>query len=337
MNLDDFKEKSIKEKLLYDFTNTNGCNKKYDEEDTIKKFLIYKAVVKNITIEDLCSKEDYKELIDPDSKSPLLQELYKSIFFDNNKIEKDYMTYMYKNEKYIWGDSMISAITPLCQYFNLPDGKYMEHLKEDKDKSKKQTKWTTYYSCKEHEFLKDTITKEHEKHVYNFIRLNHTLGNFIPVPNGFNVARAGTGAVDDNWFLTMRKIKEYRPFKQGCIIPKSISELLHCDVIANTIKWLDSYGDYDTFVKKNYLDDYEKYLKDNDLIKSFTWKNGNKIINKNNYTEFFKIMNTVILNRSLRMLIKLYGDKTLEKSEVQEVFDEFEVDMATDLEEKLID
>lgn len=323
MTLEKFKEMSIKEQLLYDFTN--GYNENYDKEkDTIKKFLVYKGLMaikwdsyketKKLVIEKEWN-ETYAGLIDPDSNSKLLQEIYQELWCKKNP---EYKKMGRQPNGNICADTMTSAIVPFCHYV---DTKILE-----------KTEKSHLYDCiknddiliQHFENLDETTIK---KEVFKFIRLNHTLGNFIPVSCGFNMARAGVGAIDDNWFLTMEKIENFLANKDI----KHLKELLHDNDITNTIEWLNQYdGNFNIFKTKNYLQDYNVKNK----IKNFTWDNHQ--INESNDEEFFKKMCSVILQRSLRMLIALHGTNQIKLSEVEEVFNEYEIEIPTDLKKELI-
>lgn len=322
MTLEEFKKKSMREQLLYDFTS--GYNETYDkEENIIRKFLIYKALMiinssgyeqTKALVSEKGWDKNFEGLIDPDSKSSLLQDIYKELW------NKDMPNYMKRNGN-ISADTMTSAIVPFCQYLDIENvfGKTSNHL----------------YDCiKNEETLVNHFTNLKEEYtklnVYRFIRLNHTIGNFIPVPNGFNGARAGTYADDDNWFLTLEKIKEYYESDQKLEHSKinALSDLLHNKEIRNTVEWLEQYSSFDEFINENFLQDYKDCN-----IKNFTW-NQHKIT-KDNYDDFFQKMCAVILKRGLRMLILLNGDKKVNITEVEEVFLEYGVEIPEDLMEKL--
>lgn len=93
-----------------------------------------------------------------------------------------------------------------------------------------------------------------------FIRLNHTIGNFTPVPferdgKEFNSPR-GLGEIKDYWDLTLAAI--YKWYKQG----KNCDELLKNMLMKNEenislcTQWLGRFGSWEAFVKRNYMQDF---------------------------------------------------------------------------------
>lgn len=293
--LKNFKKLGVKDQLLYDFTT--GYNDNYDKiENAIEKLLKYRVVVLKKKSETALKEnwfDKYKGLIDPDSNSLLLRIFYYKLWGKNT---------------YITGDTMTSAATPINQFLKLF---FNDHLKENPN----PRGWTTVYCANNYEYLKKHIKADNEyKDVYNFILLNHTLGNFIPVPEGFNVPRSNKGK-DDNWFLTISKIKEYLDNGRN---KQALNELLHNNDITTTEIWLQSYESYKSFEEKNYLQDYSV-----NIIDDFDWKKHK--INKNNWKNFFETMNKVILLRTLRMLIRINDDKA-KKDECKELMKKIQKD-----------
>ena len=152
-----------------------------------------------------------------------------------------------------------------------------------------------------------------------FVSLYHTLGNYSPVPTGFNVARSGVGYSSDYdyWDLTLMKIKKYfdlriKPSSQLADDVNQIAILLHCEeTINNCLNWLDEYDSWDDFVEKNFFQDY---VDDEGEVIPFcaghSWENGCNEIG--NYDEFFKNVWNRIEARSNRMINAL--KKKLEKN-----------------------
>lgn len=93
-----------------------------------------------------------------------------------------------------------------------------------------------------------------------FIESMHCFGNFIPVPQGFNVGRSYFG-ITDYWDLTMECLyKWYLDNSSGNHNDKALELLFkHANVkykqaiINNTKIWLNMFHDWNDFLKQNYL------------------------------------------------------------------------------------
>ena len=103
-----------------------------------------------------------------------------------------------------------------------------------------------------------------------FLDLCHTIGNYCPVPVGFNASRSGYKALHDYWDLTLMKIRKWYREKDDAILV----ELLHqrCEALSNCKEWLiwfeknakekgkkDGWHNFvDTLFMQDYVKDYEK-------------------------------------------------------------------------------
>lgn len=87
-----------------------------------------------------------------------------------------------------------------------------------------------------------------------FLKYNHTIGNYCPVPRGFNTARSGAGKCD-MWDLTLMKIREYYYAADASSKEKILNELLHSQGDRNACqRWLEHFRDK----KRNDPDSPEK-------------------------------------------------------------------------------
>lgn len=187
---------------------------------------------------------------DPDSKSEILQEIYKLLW--GELCDKWFM----QQSERICSDNMTSAqnfVNQAMKTEKLPKEKGQKHY------SKKSM--LNYYDTNEsqmRELFKSYCLDE-------LVSVYHTIGNYCPVPRYFNKARAGYMNADyDFWDLTLMKIKEYYDAERD---PKEESRIIY-DELFKTKKnplpckaWLDYFGSWESFVDRNYFgsfvdDDY---------------------------------------------------------------------------------
>lgn len=92
----------------------------------------------------------------------------------------------------------------------------------------------------------------------NFIRLVHTMGNFIPVVRSFNVGRSTL--TQDYWDLTLERIYEYYSAKTETEQTEALENILGKSQRKITQKkitdaklWLGVFDSWEDFVERNYL------------------------------------------------------------------------------------
>nr|MBP3259255.1 hypothetical protein [Bacilli bacterium] len=305
--IEDFISLKKEEQLYYDFTNDTNSSKYKENLDIINKYFIYRArhtKIDNIAlfeknhpkaynyISNIQEKREYDGIYDPDSNSPFLQEIYNKLWYNYQLDKKDYMKY--SNDGFISGDTMTSFATSL----NISLGGYYTSARcfDEYDGGKGQK-------------IINAILSNHN--LYEFMKLYHTIGNFIPVPYGpepyygFNVNRSNFGK-HDYFHLALLKIKEYYKNRNDEILKELLNDVdgKKTALISNTKAWLNEFGDYKTFVIDNYLQDYDKYL--NKLNKLIPWDEGKRKYKNNN--KFLKLQCKIIKRRSKRMLKKLSKD-----------------------------
>lgn len=282
MKLKEFITKDVEEVKIYDFSNDvcdyyierNNNSKGKNKNNNVynKKYFDYiktEGFDKYIKYREF--KNEYGIVIDPDSKSTLLQEIYK-ILWDKTYINQDYMK---KNDNEIWSDTLTSAHTRIKDY--LVASKALDKTEcGEKDIISKYKKENSFKSllCDGSEF--EILRKLTRKY--------HTLGNYCPVPVGFNKARSGYG-VYDCCILTLEKIKEFYQHYQECkdeyVLNTNICALLELLQVKTTydncLKWLKSFNDWPTFVKENYFQDYVVNFDKGDFelkkIGNISWNN----------------------------------------------------------------
>lgn len=302
---------------LYDFTeDCNNLNEKelglYRKKTGVNKLFEYKTNDK---------------IKDPDSYSKLLQEIYKSLWPDFEKLE------FLLQDKIIASDTLTSAWTPVKKYFL--KSCYGEEIK--KLKIEKRYRQINAELCKK--FYESNVDFQNQinknKDLCDFINLYHTIGNYCPVANGFNSPRSGSFASHDMWDLSLFKIREFY-YSQG---DKEISDkhqkildLLHGKYINNVVNWLNCFGEGEQgwicFVNKYFFFDYVD--KDYNVVpfcENHSWDN-NEI---NDFDKFFKVVSNRIKRRGLFMvaMLKLATDfsevyKAVMETLVTQKFDSME-------------
>lgn len=243
----------------YDFTH-DVCdmyilkNKKNNKDKANDKFYEYKKtknIDRFISYRQFYSK--YKISLDPDTNSILLQQIYKKLW-DNEFIDKNCV----KKDNTYYSDTLTSAYTRLKNCI-------IATKKELNINIKKFSSKNVIRKYKNDEYFKKCLDGAKQfKEVREMIGKYHTLGNYCPVPKGFNSARSGFG-VYDCINLMLEKIKEfYDSYKKDVTISKEsksiIMELIRYnkneDTYNNVLEWLKGFGDWKTFVDKNYFQDY---------------------------------------------------------------------------------
>ena len=152
------------------------------------------------------------------------------------------------------------------------------------------------------EWIKKIIKDNND--VYNFLSNYHTLGNFIPVPIGFNGARSGYGK-HDYWDLTLVEIKKWYEVYESDkkLADEIINKLLHNKVKYkhNCELWLKHFNTWEEFVRRNYLDG--SFVQNNEVVmftESHSWDNEIKELDS-----FYKNVNNFIKIRTNKMLDEL--------------------------------
>ena len=129
-----------------------------------------------------------------------------------------------------------------------------------------------------------------------FLELGHTLGNFIPVPLGFNVGRSNFGKWD-SWDLTLFQIykwysdnsQENEYYNNQALERLFTNDRNKQSTVLNCQEWLSTFRTWNDFVKENYL-------------QSFVDRNG---VPK----QFFKIIHWNILNLKHYKSMKSFSEQ----------------------------
>ena len=187
--------------------------------------------------------------------------VYCRTFFKNYKMiellrqyGKKYYKYEikleHKGESIIYrGDTMNSWATTLEEFFKQYWDEYF-----DKDFPGKGDLLWEYLS-------KAELKKPLPLYITEFLESVYTIGNFIPVPNGFNVARFRS--TKDYWDLTLMLIYKWyhsSAKEDECHLKDFYLQRLVCkqENISQCKKWLNLFGNWNAFVKRNYMQPFVK-------------------------------------------------------------------------------
>lgn len=253
---------SNEQNIIFDFTMDNDCECYKKIDNPIERYFVYRSLKESI--KKSCYSEasnfaekniqNYKQVKDPDLSSKLLQQIYSLLWPDLCSKK-----FMISDDEWIQSDTMTSA----QRTFNLSVEKIIENKEELEDRKKGRKRVSDAYCIELYARNKESFTKRimNVPGEESFLRLYHTIGNYVPVPKQFNAARSGQFASHDYWDLTLMKIHEYyqtceQTYKQICI-----EELLHGKGdLAACKAWLDYFGvgeeGWKTFIKSYLFQDY---------------------------------------------------------------------------------
>ena len=143
------------------------------------------------------------------------------------------------------GDTMTSAGIPIKNYIQ---------LKMSGQSKIQGNMWELY-------FLRNMEKIKLSPEAGRFLQLTHSIGNFIPVPSGFNTGRSGEYAKWDSWDLTLTQIFQWYTdnsnmtdiCNHGALerlftyAKNKESAIQYCEA------WLQLFGTWENFVNENYL------------------------------------------------------------------------------------
>lgn len=206
-----------------------------------------------------------------------------------------------KDDVYYRGDTMTSPLTPLKRYFVL-QGFDEKTIRKNFD-----------------DFVLDNISNINiSENASNFICNTHSIGNFFPVPQGFNTGRSNFGKWD-SWDLVMKQI--YLWFQDNPNISvqtnnTALTKLLSNsknvgDAVNHCVKWLKNFSDWKDFVNGNHLNSYVD-SKGKPILFFKNHSLENPLPNTlEEMEEFFKNANNCILKRGIEVDKKLNSDSEI--------------------------
>ncbi|MCC3865674.1 hypothetical protein K0040_15530 [Terrisporobacter petrolearius] len=323
------RDASVEEIGLYDTKNEFEDILKINSDDSdLKRIIIYKMKANSLGID-----------CDVSLRSVFIYTLVFDFLGTEELINKQSSKYKYqinKNKEYdkgveiYFGDTMTSFWTTLKAYIqeNAPKGdirkqtgEFLLDINGYVPKEQRKMGWYSYIkkNMKEFEALLSDECKE-------FLRLNHTMANFIPVPEKFNINRSANpngkkriNAEWDYWDLTLKSIYNYYNPKNSDNESetgngyKALEFLLKTtkdtEIFAKCKEWLDSFESWNEFIIKNYLQDFvymEIDNEGNDICKEpiMFWENhsfANPLPKGDQFNEFFTNVTRMIKLRGLRI------------------------------------
>lgn len=301
--------------VFYDFSDDCTENAAYQAKKGYEKYFIYRspqpggkeiypaavaAIEKNYQL--------YGQVGDPDAKSNLLQSIYSLLWPEIQEEKSGYMMY----QGWIYSDTMTSCQSVLNNYVKSRMPEVLERY---------DAKNVSNLMCIELYEADAAFKKllEESEDLEHFIAVYHTLGNYLPVPYGFNKARSGYYGSHDSWDLTLMKIKEYYDAREeisshsgelsACPPEIKIMELLHCSKeIISCYQWLNSFAGWKDFIAKNFLQDFVgENHQPIPFCEGHSWEYPRI---SDNFDEFFRNAWQMIEKRSRRMI------EEIEKKEV---------------------
>lgn len=314
--LDDFRDWYVE--LMRDMWGISGCEflAAWNYANPFKKFLIYKLYA--------CDNYD----CDISARSLVFYQNYfeKMKNYTINYIPNENARILVPSEEKIpcyRGDTMTSAWTTIKSYIRFcwkMDGKSsllvgkgdVPDWQRRYPSNQNETIWFDYILRNFSEFER-ILNGDNEdsyncyKNMLDFLSVNHTVGNFIPVPEGFNFARSN-GGKNDYWDYTLEQIKEWyerdTEDKRNDILDKFLSGKNKETAIKNCSKWIVSYDDgekgWENFVNANYLND--SFVNDKYEIIVFSkeiQKSGKK--NISDFNNFFEKATKCITDRGVEL------------------------------------
>lgn len=139
--------------------------------------------------------------------------------------------------------------------------------------------------------------------VYPFFDVGYSIGNFLPVPTGWNAQKGTSSLTKDYTDLTLKIIYDFYVSGNESILRKFLTEKhVHAAKV-----WLGIFGTWDAFVAQNYIQDYVG----SDNLPLELWDghfSGNILPTHEEALAYFRNAAKRIALRGERM-VKVLGDK----------------------------
>jgi len=288
LTIDEFLQ--LKEPEKYDFSDDCTTDNIYKSMTGLEKFFAYKTNPK---------------AADPDNRSVLLQDIYSVVW---KELLCSSNGFMFSDGKTIASDTMTSAWTPIKKYMLINFKDKLEALRKEK-----KYKYISAEVCKDLYLSDESVRRimDNNSQLVRFASLYHSIGNYTPVPVGFNVPRSGFYASHDMWDLSLMKIREFYYEPQEIQVAQNllrVLELLHYDkTTENVLSWLSYFGEGENgwkrfvetmlFLPHINMKTYEVIP----LCPNHSWDN----IEITDYDAFFERVSDSIVERGKSIIAKL--------------------------------
>lgn len=319
---------------IFDFSG-EFASEVYRSASPCEKYIIYKAYTINndwadcfasgkefcAGIKKCFTEKEQRRVVhwidDPDNGSELLQEVYNLIWpfmFDDDKNK-------------FWSDTLSSVQYTMADVFE-------NFIESDAAKTRRHALgykqnctiryMLDYFSNAESDEnvmkqVSDAAAKiENILYIDRFLSAWHTIGNYCPVPKGFNAPRSNYGK-HDMWDLSLMKIRQWYLATNDITKEKILVEdLFHFNKsgdVKSTTEWLTKFGDgqkgwesfVDTFLFQDWVNTEDvnssHYYEVVPLCENHDW--ANPLTPVDNLEEFFCNYQKRIYNRGIRIIDKL--------------------------------
>lgn len=105
-------------------------------------------------------------------------------------------------------------------------------------------------------YYENELDKEHLHDAEALMDVYHTIGNYMPVPNGVNTWKAS--AFKDYFDLFLAFIYNYYNAKTILVSNEYFGIRLKGTILEEFDEWLENFDSWDVFVEKNYLQHFVK-------------------------------------------------------------------------------
>lgn len=210
--------KNVDELVQYDFKNERGI---YKNIDNIALWLEYRNESSPWDCDG--SGDKSKETCD------LARNIYKVLWRWDSEEESRYKYTSYSNNMLMGPDTMNSYFTVLTQIIEVldPNGK-IQYFKSIKNK-----RWWSRLDTSKEGFLNLVANVQVNKEIWalldDYAKLTHTIGNFVLVPEGFNVGRALK--TDDYWDLSLQLMKSDKNWLKAETFKKYVNTFFLWDYV----------------------------------------------------------------------------------------------------------